>query len=55
MTEKQWEILLKVIKGEHLDPLPTGFIIDCPWLPNWYGIKIIDYFSNDELWFNANL
>ena len=55
MTEKQWEILLKVIKGEHLDSLPTGFIIDCPWLPNWYGIKIIDYFSNDELWFNANL
>jgi uroporphyrinogen decarboxylase len=32
-----------------------GFIIDCPWLPNWYGITILDYFSNDELWLSANL
>jgi uroporphyrinogen decarboxylase len=35
--------------------LPIGFIIDCPWLPNWYGISILDYFSNDELWLKANL
>lgn len=55
MTDNQWEILLKVIKGEVFEPLPIGFIIDCPWLPNWYGIDIIDYFSNDELWFKANL
>jgi uroporphyrinogen-III decarboxylase len=55
MTDQQWETLKNIIKGEVLNPLPTGFIIDCPWLPNWYGIKIIDYFSNDELWLNANL
>ena len=55
MTDKQWENLKKVINGETLDPMPAGFIIDCPWLPNWYGIKIIDYFSNDELWLKANL
>ena len=55
MTEKQWETLQKVIKGEVLNPLPIGFIVDCPWLPNWYDIRIIDYFSNDELWLNANL
>jgi uroporphyrinogen-III decarboxylase len=55
MTDKQWEILQNIIKGEIIDPLPTGFIIDCPWLPNWYGINIIDYFTNDELWLNANL
>jgi uroporphyrinogen-III decarboxylase len=55
MTERQWDILLRTIKGETINPLPIGFIIDCPWLPNWYGIKIIDYFSNEELWFNANL
>lgn len=34
---------------------PVGFIIDSPWLPNWYGISILDYYSNDELWINANL
>ena len=55
MTDQQWEMLQRVIKGEVLSPLPVGFIIDCPWLPNWYGIRLIDYFSNDELWLNANL
>jgi uroporphyrinogen decarboxylase len=55
MTDQQWEILKGVIKGDVLNPLPAGFIIDCPWLPNWYGINILDYFSNDELWLNANL
>jgi len=55
MTDQQWELLKKVINGETVEPLPVGFIIDCPWLPNWYGIKIFDYFSNDELWLNANL
>ncbi len=55
MTDKQWEMLKRVINGEILNPLPVGFIIDCPWLPNWYGINILDYFTNDELWLNANL
>ncbi len=55
MTDQQWEVLKRVIKGETLNPLPVGFIIDCPWLPNWYRINILDYFSNDELWVNANL
>jgi uroporphyrinogen-III decarboxylase len=35
--------------------VPIGFIIDSPWLPNWYGIRILDYFSSDELWLDANL
>lgn len=55
MTDLQWELLKKVVKGEDVNPLPTGFIVDCPWLPNWYGIRIIDYFSNDQLWLDANL
>ncbi len=55
MTDQQWEMLQRIIKGEVLNPLPVGFIIDSPWLPNWYGIRILDYFSNDELWLNANL
>ena len=54
MTDQQWENLLKTINGEIIKPLPIGFIIDSPWLPNWYGIKILDYFSNDDLWLNSN-
>jgi len=55
MTDNQWDALKKIVNGESVKPLPIGFIIDSPWLPNWYGVKIIDYFTNDEIWFNANL
>lgn len=55
MTDQQWKDLLAVVKGELLSPLPVGFIIDSPWLPNWYGISILDYFSSDALWLEANL
>ena len=55
MTDKQWNDLLSIIKGENTGGLPVGFIVDCPWLPKWYGISILDYFSNDDLWLKANL
>jgi uroporphyrinogen-III decarboxylase len=55
MTDNQWDILINVIKGEKVEPLPVGFVIDSPWLPNWYGISILDYYSNDKLWFDANM
>jgi len=55
MTDKQWNDLLDIINGGIKKPLPVGFIIDSPWLPNWYGINILDYFSNDELWLKANM
>lgn len=55
MTNNQWNCLLDVIQGKTFEKIPAGFIIDSPWLPNWYGISILDYFSNDELWFQSNL
>ncbi len=55
MNNKHWTQLKSVIGGELISPLPVGFIIDSPWLPNWYGISILDYFSNDQLWLEANL
>ncbi|NLX25969.1 MAG: uroporphyrinogen decarboxylase [Lentisphaerae bacterium] len=55
MTDQQWNNLLAIIRGETLDARPSGFVIDCPWLPNWYGVNILDYFSNDEIWLEANL
>ena len=55
MTDKQWDDIKAVVEGELLSPLPVGFIIDSPWLPNWHGISILDYFSSDALWMEANL
>lgn len=55
MTDKQWADLKKIVKGEKSKEIPVGFIIDSPWLPNWFGIDILDYFTSDELWLSANL
>lgn len=55
MTNGQWDKLLAVIEGELVEPMPVGFIIDSPWLPGWAGISILDYFSSERMWFEANL
>jgi len=55
MKEIHWENLIKIIEGEIMKEKPMGFIIDSPWLPKWYGSKIIDYYSDPEVWFNSNL
>jgi uroporphyrinogen-III decarboxylase len=55
VTDQQWDTLQRVVRGEAVDPLPVGFIIDSPWLPGWYGTRLVEYFSNDELWLQANL
>jgi len=54
MTDREWQTLLAVIRGEQLRPLPTAFIIDSPWLPNWAGHTILDYLSNGNIWFQAH-
>jgi len=55
MTPRQWEKLLAVIDGEVLDPLPVGFVIDSPWLPGWAGMTVLDYYANEQMWFEANV
>jgi len=55
MTNEQWKQLVSVIKGEAVDPLPVGFIIDSPWLPGWAGVSTLDYFTNEQLWFDSNI
>lgn len=55
MRQQHWEQLKAVVNGETLTQAPMGFIIDSPWLPNWYGISLLDYFTSDELWLKANL
>ena len=55
MTDKQWTDLLRVLDGQLLVPLPVGLIIDCPWLPGWAGMSILDYLTDDGVWLEANL
>jgi uroporphyrinogen decarboxylase len=54
MNAQQWQDLLKIIAGEKPSQPSIGFIIDSPWLPGWYGIPALSYYTSDELWFEAN-
>jgi len=54
MNDRQWNDLLAVLHGRTLNPLPVGFIIDCPWLPGWHGVTIAEYLSSETIWFAAN-
>jgi uroporphyrinogen decarboxylase len=44
-----------MIDGKKLSYQPTGFIIDSPWIPGWYGISNIEYYASGEHWIKANL
>ncbi len=54
MTQSQWETLVRVVKGEPVEPIPVGFIVDSPWLPAWAGMSMLDYFASEEHWLDAH-
>jgi uroporphyrinogen decarboxylase len=54
VNQAQWDTLRAVVAGERLDPVPVGFIIDSPWLPNWAGMTLLDYFASEHRWMAAN-
>ncbi len=55
MTDPQWQDLLRVLRGQLLQPLPVGLVVDSPWLPGWAGRSILDYFSDQQTWLDVNL
>ncbi len=55
MKQEHWPLLLDIVNGK-VPPKPiAGFIIDSPWLPGWYGISTLQYYSSEKLWFEANM
>ena len=55
MRNSSWDDLIRMVDGEKLNYHPAGFIIDSPWIPGWYGISSVDFYSSDELWLKSNL
>ena len=55
MTDQEWQILLRVLGGERVDPTPVGLIIDSPWLAGWGGLSVMDYFTDEDAWLQTNL
>jgi uroporphyrinogen decarboxylase len=54
MTEEQWLLLTDFVQDKKAPYPLTGFIIDSPWLPGFAGISTLDYYTSDQLWFEAN-
>lgn len=55
MRNSHWNDLVSLVDGGKLRYQPSGFIIDSPWIPGWYGISTVDYYSSDAHWMNSNL
>jgi uroporphyrinogen decarboxylase len=55
MRNSSWNDLVALIDGKKLSYNPVGFIIDSPWIPGWYGISNIDFYSSDDYWIKSNL
>ena len=55
MRNSSWDDLIRLVEGKKLNYQPVGFIIDSPWIPGWYGISTVDFYSSDEHWLKANL
>ncbi len=55
MNSIQWRKLSEIIEGKEPFSPVTGFIIDSPWLPGWYGITNLQYYASEKSWFDANL
>ena len=55
MTDTQWECLLSILGGERLSPVPTGFLVDGPWVCGANSLRLMDYFTDTQAWLRANL
>jgi uroporphyrinogen decarboxylase len=55
MNDRQWNTLISIVRGDVIHPLPTAFIIDSPWLPNWAHHTILDYFTSERTFLDDNL
>ncbi len=55
MRPEQWKVLKAVAKGGAYNQTPVAAIVDSPWIPGYVGISHMEYFTNPEAWFKANL
>lgn len=54
MTQKEWACIQALVAGETPARPVSAFIIDSPWLPNWADMSILDYYTSETHWLNAN-
>ncbi len=55
MRPEQWSCFKRAAKREPGAALTVAAIVDSPWIPGYVGVNHLDYFGDDETFFQANL
>ncbi len=54
MTDQQWRLLTDLVNGRHTGAVPVGLLVDGPWLSDWAGVSLMQYYTHDETWLEVN-
>jgi len=54
MRGDQWEQFKAAAKFRSPGRVPMALIMDSPWIPGYLGIKHIDYYFDQDVWFQCN-
>ena len=55
MRIEQWRLFKAAAKRQPTPEVPLGLIVDSPWMPGYLGIGHLDYYSEPDTWYQANL
>jgi uroporphyrinogen decarboxylase len=55
MRPEQWIRFKRAAKREPGAETPVALIVDSPWIPGYAGVSHLDYYCDDECFFQANL
>ena len=53
MKDSQWNTILAAAQCQELDAIPTGLIVDSPWIPGYCNVSTIDYYSDPAVWMDC--
>ncbi len=55
MRKGQWEAFKRAAKGESTPEVLLALIVDSPWIPGYLGIGHLEYYTDPDVWLEANL
>ena len=53
MKDSQWKTILAASQCQDLGYVPTGLIVDSPWMPGYCQVSTIDYYTDPTVWMNC--
>jgi uroporphyrinogen-III decarboxylase len=54
MRMDQWRLFKAAAKRQPVSEVPLALIVDSPWMPGHLGIGHLDYYTDPEIWYQAN-